>query len=212
MKIKQFTFNPFQENTYIIWDNTKECLIIDPGCYDDYEKKSIKSFILENKLKPVKLINTHCHIDHIFGNRFLMETWNINLHINNEDLPILLSANEVAKNYGFHNYEESPDPEIFLEDGFEIKFGESSLDVIFTPGHSPGHVCLLSKFHNFIIAGDVLFNGSIGRTDLPGGDFDTLIQTIQKKLMILEDETIVYCGHGPSTTIGKEKQSNPFLT
>ena len=91
MKIKQFTFNPFQENTYIIWDNTKECLIIDPGCYEDYEKKSIKSFILENKLKPVKLINTHCHIDHIFGNRFLMETWNINLHMNNEDLPILLS-------------------------------------------------------------------------------------------------------------------------
>ena len=120
MKIKQFTFNPFQENTYIIWDNTKECLIIDPGCYEDYEKKSIKSFILENKLKPVKLINTHCHIDHIFGNRFLMETWNINLHMNNEDLPILLSAHEVAKNYGFHNYEKSPDPKIFLEDGLEI--------------------------------------------------------------------------------------------
>ena len=212
MKIKQFTFNPFQENTYIIWDNTKECLIIDPGCYEDYEKKSIKSFILENKLKPVKLINTHCHIDHIFGNRFLMETWNINLHMNNEDLPILLSAHEVAKNYGFHNYEKSPDPEIFLEDGLEIKFGESSLEVLLTPGHSPGHICLLSKLHNFIIAGDVLFNGSIGRTDLPGGDFDTLIQSIQKKLMILENETIVYCGHGPSTTIGKEKQSNPFLT
>ena len=100
MKIKQFTFNPFQENTYIIWDNTKECLIIDPGCYEDYEKKSIKSFILENKLTPVKLINTHCHIDHIFGNRFLMETWDINLHMSNEDLPILLSAHEVAKNYG----------------------------------------------------------------------------------------------------------------
>lgn len=212
MKIKQFTFNPFQENTYIIWDNTKECLIIDPGCYEDYEKKSIKSFILENKLIPVKLINTHCHIDHIFGNRFLMETWNINLHMSNEDLPILLSAHEVAKNYGFHNYEESPVPEIFLEDGFEIKFGESSLDVLLTPGHSPGHICLLSKLHKFIIAGDVLFNGSIGRTDLPGGDFDTLLQSIQKKLMILEDETIVYCGHGPSTTIGKEKQSNPFLT
>ena len=212
MKIKQFTFNPFQENTYIIWDNTKECLIIDPGCYEDYEKKSIKSFILENKLKPVKLINTHCHIDHIFGNRFLIETWNINLHMSNKDLPILLSAHEVAKNYGFHNYEKSPYPEIFLEDGLEIKFGESSLEVLLTPGHSPGHICLLSKLHNFIIAGDVLFNGSIGRTDLPGGDFDTLIQSIQKKLMILEDETIVYCGHGPSTTIGKEKQSNPFLT
>ena len=137
MKIKQFTFNPFQENTYIIWDNTKECLIIDPGCYEDFEKKSLQAFIQENKLNPVKLINTHCHIDHIFGNKFSMETWNINLHMNNKDLPILLSARESAKNYGFQNFEESPNPKIFLEDGFEINFGESFLEVLFTPGHSP---------------------------------------------------------------------------
>ena len=211
MKIKQFTFNPFQENTYIIWDNTKECLIIDPGCYEDFEKKSLQAFIQENKLNPVKLINTHCHIDHIFGNKFSMETWNINLHMNNEDLPILLSARESAKNYGFQNFEESPNPNFFLEDGFEIKFGESFLEVLFTPGHSPGHICLYNKLNKFIIAGDVLFKGSIGRTDLTGGNFETIIHSINTKLMCLNDEVVIYSGHGPSTTIGEERKYNPFL-
>ena len=211
MKVKQFTFNPFQENTFVIWDETKECLIIDPGCYEKNEKEVLKSFIEENRLKPVKLINTHCHIDHIFGNKFSIDSWNIDLYINKLDLILLKDSETVARTYGFEHYEASPYPKHFIAEGDQIKFGNSKLDIIFTPGHAPGHICLLSKFYNFIIAGDVLFNNSIGRTDLPGGDFDTLIHSIQNKLMVLDNETIVYSGHGPSTTIGKEKQSNPFL-
>ena len=212
MNIKQFTFNTFQENTFLIWDETKECLIIDPGCYEKNEKEILKNFIEENRLKPIKLINTHCHIDHVFGNKFSIETWNLDLHIHKLDLILLENTENTARAYGFDHYEASPYPKHFLAEGDQVEFGNSKLDIIFTPGHSPGHICLSSKLNNFIISGDVLFNGSIGRTDLPGGDFDTLIQSIQKKIMILEDETIVYCGHGPSTTIGKEKQSNPFLT
>ena len=212
MKIKQFTFNPFKENTFLIWDESKECLIIDPGCYEKNEKEILKNFIEENRLIPVKLINTHCHIDHIFGNKFSSETWNIDLYINKLDLILLKDSENVACTYGFENYSTSPYPSYFLEEGDQVEFGNSKLDIIFTPGHAPGHICLHSKLDKFIIAGDVLFNGSIGRTDLPGGDFNTLIQSIQNKLMNLDDDTIVYCGHGPSTTIGKEKQSNPFLT
>ena len=212
MKIKQFTFNAFQENSFLIWDETKECLIIDPGCYEKNEKEILKNFIEENRLNPVKLINTHCHIDHIFGNKFSIDTWNIDLHINKLDLILLKDSDTIASTYGFENYEASPYPKYFLEEEGKVEFGNSILEIIFTPGHSPGHICLLNKLDNFIIAGDVLFNGSIGRTDLPGGDFNTLIQSIKNKLMILDDDTIVYCGHGPSTTIGKERHSNPFLT
>ena len=212
MKIKQFTFNPFQENTFLIWDETKECLIIDPGCYEKNEKEILKNFIEESKLKPIKLINTHCHIDHIFGNKFSIETWNIDLHMHKLDLVLLEDSETVANAYGFKHYEASPYPKHFIAEGDQVEFGNSKLDIIFTPGHAPGHICLLSKLDNFIIAGDVLFNGSIGRTDLPGGNFNTLMQSIQNKLLNLDDETKVYCGHGPSTTIKKEKQNNPFLT
>ena len=211
MKIKQLTFNPFQENTYIIWDDTKNCIIIDPGCYEEEERKNLVSFIEINEINPVKLINTHCHIDHILGNKFVSENWNIELHIHKLDLPLLENAGGIAQTYGFEKYEGSPYPQHFLKDGDLLKFGESKLEILFTPGHAPGHICLFSKEEKFIVAGDVLFNRSIGRTDLPGGDYDTLIDSIQKKLMVLEDETVVYCGHGPSTTIGKERETNPFL-
>ena len=211
MKVTALTFNQFQENTYIISDNTKECIIIDPGCYQDFERTELTDFIKNNNLKPVKLINTHCHIDHILGNKFVSEQWKLELYAHKEDLQLLTNAEAVAKMYGFKKYEGSPYPKHFLKEGDTLKFGASELEIIFAPGHAPGHICLLSKKEGFIIAGDVLFNGSIGRTDLPGGDYDTLIESIKTKLLPLDENTIVYCGHGPSTSIGKEKMNNPFL-
>ena len=211
MEIHQITFNTFQENTFILWDNTGDCIIIDPGCYEKNEELELVDFINKNNLNPVKLINTHCHIDHILGNKFVSEKWNLELYMHKTDLPLLKGAGDIAKMYGFENYRRSPYPKYFLEEGNVLEFGESKLEILFTPGHAPGHICLCSKEDKFIVAGDVLFNGSIGRTDLPGGDFDTLIASIKTKLFLLDSETVVYCGHGPSTTIGKEKLTNLFL-
>ena len=211
MEIHQITFNTFQENTFILWDNTGDCIIIDPGCYEKNEELELVDFINKNNLNPVKLINTHCHIDHILGNKFVSEKWDLELYMNKIDLPLLEGAGDIAKMYGFKNYKGSPYPKHYLEEGDILEFGESKLGILFTPGHAPGHICLFNKEEGFIVSGDVLFNGSIGRTDLPGGDFDTLIESIKTKLMTLQDETIVYCGHGPSTSIGKERLSNPFL-
>jgi len=211
MEINQITFNPFQENTFILWDETKECIIIDPGCYEKNEKEYLSNFIESNNLKPVKLINTHCHIDHILGNKFVSEKWNLELYMHKTDLPLLEGAGDIAKMYGFENYKGSPHPKHFLEEGDVLEFGESKLKILFTPGHAPGHICLYNKEDKFIVAGDVLFNGGIGRTDLPGGDYDTLINSIKTKLLCLQDDTEVFCGHGPSTSIGKERLSNPFL-
>jgi len=211
MEINQITFNPFQENTFILWDETKECIIIDPGCYEKNEKEYLSNFIESNNLKPVKLINTHCHIDHILGNKFVSEKWKIDLYMNKKDLPLLEGAGDIAKMYGFENYKGSPYPKYFLEEGDILEFGESKLEILFTPGHAPGHICLYNKEDKFIVSGDVLFNGGIGRTDLPGGNYDTLINSIKTKLLCLQDDTEVFCGHGPSTSIGKERLDNPFL-
>ena len=211
MEINQITFNPFQENTFILWDETKECIIIDPGCYEKDEKEYLSNFIESNNLKPVKLINTHCHIDHILGNKFVSEKWNLELYMHKTDLPLLEGARDIAKMYGFENYKGSPYPKYFLEEGDVLEFGESKLEILFTPGHAPGHICLYNKEDKFIVSGDVLFNGGIGRTDLPGGNYDTLINSIKTKLLCLQDDTEVFCGHGPSTSIGKERLSNPFL-
>ena len=211
MEIHKITFNTFQENTFILWDNTTDCIIIDPGCYERNEELLLVDFINKNNLNPVKLINTHCHIDHILGNKFVSEKWNLELYINKIDLPLLEGSGDIARMYGFENYKGSPYPKHYLEEGDILEFGESKLEILFTPGHAPGHICLFNKEEGFIVSGDVLFNGSIGRTDLIGGDFDTLIESIKTKLMTLQDETIVYCGHGPSTSIGRERLSNPFL-
>ena len=211
MKIKKLTFNNFMENTFIVYDQTKECIIIDPGCYSEEEKDKLLSFINSNKLKPTLLINTHCHIDHIFGNNFVNKIWDIELAINKLDLEILNSAHLVAQSYGFNNYEPSPLPSKYIKEGDFITFGQSKLKIIFTPGHAPGHISLYSQKDNFIISGDVLFMNSIGRTDLPGGDYEILIKTIKTKLLTLPEKTKVYCGHGPDTTIDNEKKNNPFL-
>jgi len=211
MNIKSFTFNPFQENTYIVYDATKECLIIDPGCYTDAERKELKAFIEEKGLTPVKLINTHCHIDHVLGNKFTSEQWDIQLYMHKEGLPILEKVEDVGKMYGLEDYEVSPYPKYFLAHKDTLTFGESSFEILFTPGHAPGHICLYSKENNVLISGDVIFQRSIGRTDLPGGDHNTLINSIITHLFPLLNETQIFCGHGPSTNLGYEKEHNPFL-
>ncbi|MBK8515461.1 MAG: MBL fold metallo-hydrolase [Saprospiraceae bacterium] len=210
MNIKSFTFNPFSENTYILFDDTKECIIIDPGCSDQSEQKVISEFISNKQLKPVKLINTHCHIDHILGNQFIANKYSLSLTAHKKEAPVLAFGTQTAMMYQIP-YDTSPDIELFIDEGEEVMFGHSSLKVLFTPGHSPASISLLSLDDKILIAGDVLFQGSIGRTDLPGGNFETLTRVIKSKYFILPDDIIVYPGHGDPTTIGVEKRTNPFL-
>ncbi|MES2138194.1 MAG: MBL fold metallo-hydrolase [Bacteroidota bacterium] len=210
ISIKSFIFGPFQENTYILYDETKECIIIDPGCYDNRERAELAGFIEDNKLKPVKLINTHCHLDHVFGNGFVADIYTLKLEINKQDLPVLDSYLMSAKMYGL-NAAPSPQPSVFLNEGDTISFGNSTLEILFTPGHSPGSITFYNREQELMIAGDVLFYGSIGRSDLPGGNSATLISSIKNKLIPLGDNYTVYSGHGPSTTIGFERMNNPFL-
>lgn len=208
--IKSFTFNAYQENTYLLFDETKECVIIDPGMYTGEEENQILRFIAEQKLKPVLLLNTHCHIDHVFGNKWVYDTYGLLPQFHEGELSVLSAVPSYAPQMGFR-YEVSPLPEIYLEEAGTVTFGNSSLDLIFAPGHSPAHLCFYSKADNFLIGGDVLFRGSIGRYDLPGGDFKTLFDSITTKLFPLPDDCTVYPGHGPSTTIGYEKRTNPYL-
>ena len=211
MQIQVFTFNQFFENTIIVFDKTKECVIIDPGCYTISEKDTLQKYISTNNLIPVKLINTHCHIDHILGNNFIAKTYDLELEMNANDMQLIKSSNEIAQLYGFTDYEMSPLPKKFLNEGDTLEFGNSQFKILFTPGHAPGHISLYSEKDGLLISGDVLFNNSIGRTDLPGGNYDLLIESIKNKILTLNDNTIVYCGHGPSTTIGNERLNNPFL-
>lgn len=211
MTIHSFTFNSFQENTYLVYDDTKECLIIDAGCFFPEEKKELTKFIEQNNLKPVKLINTHCHIDHVFGNKFVAEKYGLNLEMHKADLPILQTTEIVGRNYGMA-VEPSPLPAVFLEENDVVVFGKSELKVLHTPGHSPGSISFFSEKNKLVIVGDVLFRQSIGRYDFPGGDYETLMNSIRNKLFLLGDGVKVYSGHGPSTTIGFEKKNNPFLS
>ena len=211
MQIQVFTFNQFFENTIIVFDKTKECVIIDPGCYTISEKDTLQKYISINNLIPVKLINTHCHIDHILGNNFIAKTYDLELEMNANDMELIKSSNEIAQLYGFTDYEMSPLPKKFLNEGDTLEFGNSQFKILFTPGHAPGHISLYSEKDSLLISGDILFNNSIGRTDLPGGNYDLLIESIKNKILTLNDNTIVYCGHGPSTTIGNERLNNPFL-
>lgn len=209
IQIQNFVFNPFMENTYVLYDETKEAIVIDPGCYEQAEKDELTDFVEANELKVVKLINTHCHIDHVFGNAFIKKKYGVTLTIHKEDEATLKAVEVYAPAYGFQNFENA-EAEEFYDEGDQVIFGNSTLDVYFTPGHAPGHVVLVNQEQNICIGGDVLFDGSIGRTDLPGGDFDTLIKSIHEKVFALNDDTVVYSGHGGTTTVGKEKVSNPF--
>jgi len=209
--IKQFTFNPYKENTYILYDETRECVIIDPGIYDAQEQNLFVQKVKELNLKPVLLLNTHCHIDHVFGNKFVFDNWSLKPRFHIGELPVLQAVPGYAPQMGL-NYELSPEPEVFLEETGRLTFGNSTLELIFAPGHSPAHLCFYAEEDQFLIGGDVLFYNSIGRTDLPGGNHEQLLNNIREKLFILPDQVTVYPGHGPSTTIGFEKQNNPFLT
>ena len=209
ISIKSFVFNPFSENTYVISDETKECAIIDPGCGNAEEQSAITDYIEEAELKPVLILNTHCHIDHVLGNDFLSAKYNLPVTLCKKDLETLKAVSAYAPSYGFPDYKEVDNLE-FIEEGDMVSFGNSELETLFVPGHSAGHIAFVSKKQNICFSGDVLFDGSIGRTDLPGGNFDVLISSIHDKLFTLDDKTVVFSGHGNSTTIEKEKSTNPF--
>tara|TARA_B100001758_G_C18357794_1_gene583777 strand:+ start:83 stop:721 length:639 start_codon:yes stop_codon:yes gene_type:complete len=211
MNIRTFTFNPFQENTYVIYEDHNDCIIVDPGCYTNEEENELSDFIKSKRLKPTKLINTHCHIDHVLGNKFVQERWGIDLYINKLEIPILESANDIAVNYGFNNYLHCKYPKYFIDEKTIIKLNNTYFQILFTPGHSPGHICLYNKKENILIGGDLIFKESVGRTDLPGGDYNTLIKSIKEKILVLNDKTKIYCGHGSSTILKWEKEHNPFL-
>jgi hydroxyacylglutathione hydrolase len=210
INIKTFYFNDLRECTYVVWDDTNECVIVDPGCHSATEKERLKNFIEEKGLKPVKLLNTHGHFDHIMGNSFVSGQWNLKTYIHPEDKPHLERAVNYCEMFGY-TIEQPPLDTIDLEEGEEIGFGESVLKVMHTPGHTRGGVSFYSEKDRFVITGDSLFAGSIGRTDLPGGDYDMLMKSLLDKLVKLGDDFSVYPGHGPGTTIGDEKASNPFL-
>jgi hydroxyacylglutathione hydrolase len=210
-QVHVLTQNPFAENTCIVFDERRECVIFDPGCYTAAERAELRGFIEQNGLKPVRLINTHCHLDHVFGNAFVADTWGLTLEIHAGELPVLERLEDVARMYGIPQVQPSPAPGRFIEAGEIIRFGDTELRTLFTPGHSPASISFYCEKDQFVIAGDVLFFESIGRYDLPGGDFDTLIGSIHTQLFTLPDETLVYPGHGPTTTIRHEREYNPFL-
>jgi glyoxylase-like metal-dependent hydrolase (beta-lactamase superfamily II) len=209
-QIKVFTFNPVQENTYLLYNEHNECIIIDPGCYYDHEKDELQSFINTNKLQPKILLNTHCHLDHVFGNKFIAEEYNLKLKAHALEQPVLemAPASGLMFNLPFDSYMGEI---IFLEEGDVVSLRDDELKVIHAPGHSPGSVCFYCEKQKFIIGGDVLFKNSIGRTDLPYGSHEDLIRNIKEKLFKLPEDVIVYSGHGPTTTIGEEMESNPYL-
>lgn len=209
-QIKVFTFNPVQENTYLLYNEQKECIIIDPGCYFDDEKDKLKSFVNLNKLHPKLLLNTHCHLDHVFGNKFIAEEYKLVLKTHPLEKQVLemAPASGLMFNLPFDSYQGEV---IYLQEGDVVSLGDDELKVIHAPGHSPGSICFYCEKQKFIIGGDVLFQNSIGRTDLPLGNHEALLKNIREKLFILPDDITVYPGHGEPTTIGHEKKENPFL-
>ncbi len=210
LQLQSFVFSPIQENTYVLYNEHKECAIIDPGCYFDEEKQALKNFIHDNGLKPLLLLNTHCHLDHVFGNKFIAETYGLTLYLHEKEKQVLSFAptSGLMYNMPFDNYAGEY---ILLKEGDKVSLGSDELLVIEAPGHSPGSICFYCKKQHFVIGGDVLFQRSVGRSDLPGGNPQTLLDSIREKLFVLPDETKVYSGHGPVTSIGEEKKSNPFL-
>jgi hydroxyacylglutathione hydrolase len=216
LTVKTFEFNPVQENTYVVSNQKDACWIIDPGCYFGSERTILQEYIEQQGLSPRMLLNTHCHLDHVFGNKFVSETWDLPLHLHEKEVEVLSWAPEMGQRWGmpFENYRGEF---VFLTPGQSVTLGHGDgdedhrLSILFLPGHSPGSLGFYSAAGGFLIGGDVLFRESIGRTDLPGGDQPTLLRSIREQLLPLPDETIVYPGHGEPTTMGWEKAHNPFL-
>ncbi|WP_345953929.1 MBL fold metallo-hydrolase [Mucilaginibacter sp. PAMB04168] len=208
--IRAFSNNPYQENTYILYDDSGECAIIDPGMYTAAEQNAVVNFISSNQLKPVLLLNTHCHIDHVLGNKFVFDQYGLKPQFHEGELVVLQAMPVWAQQSGIR-YELSPLPDTYLPESGTITFGNTTLELIFAPGHSPAHLCFYSKDDALLVGGDVLFSGSIGRTDLPGGNHTQLLQNIREKLFTLPSNVVVYPGHGPETTIGLERETNPFF-
>lgn len=210
LKVHSFTFNAFQENTYIVSDEDGNCAIFDPGMSGPKEEKTLTSYIEDNNLTPIALYNTHCHIDHVLGNKFIHDTYGLMPNFHEGELPLLVTVENIAPMYGFR-YDTSPIPQTFLQEGDHILIGKNTLKALLVPGHSPAHLCFYSEAQGFIIGGDVLFKNSIGRTDLPGGNHEQLVENIKQKIYTLPESTIIYPGHGPFTTVGFEKTTNPFI-
>jgi len=211
IEIQYFAVNPLQENTYLLINEKKDCIIIDPGCYFEEERKELLEYIEKEGLNVTRLLNTHCHFDHIFGNRLVANTYQVGLEIHRLEQAVLDRSPQVGVMYNIP-FEPSPMPARYIEEGEKILFGQHELEVLFTPGHSPGSISFYCAEEGFVISGDVLFYQSIGRTDLPGGHHETLLNSIRQQLFVLPDGVKVYPGHGQPTTIGFEKQHNPFLS
>src|SRR5664279_1376689 len=210
LTVKRFIFDPIQENTYVVYHGKDACAVIDPGCYFAEEKQSLATWLKESHLHPNLLLNTHCHLDHVFGNKWVAEQYLLELQMGEKELWTFRIAPESGMRWSmpFENYAGNI---IFLKEGDKVNMGDDSLEVFFTPGHSPGHIVFYNRKQGFVISGDLLFRMGIGRSDLPGGDAALLLESIHQKLMVLPDDTIVYPGHGEPTTIGYEKENNPFL-
>ncbi len=207
--VQSFIFGPFQENTYVVYDESTKGAIVDPGCYHPQEQAKLVEFVESKGLQIEMIVNTHCHIDHVLGNQFTKTHFGVPLLIPEKEIETYRSVKVYAANYGFPGYQEA-EVDGYLTANEPLNIGNNQWEVIFVPGHSPGHLAFYHPQAKICLAGDVLFNGSIGRTDLPGGDYQTLIDSIQGEIFKLDDEVVVYSGHGPVTTVGHEKKTNPF--
>jgi hydroxyacylglutathione hydrolase len=209
--IKKFVFNPFSENSYVVWDEkTNEGMIVDPGCYNSSEERELADFVGDRNIFIKYLIITHCHIDHILGCKFVKDKYSPIFLVPQEDLPLLKEAEQQASAFGLEMV-RAPLPDEYLDESSEIELGNSTVKILFTPGHSPGEHCLYFEKESFCLTGDVLFQNSIGRSDLWRGDYSVLLKSIRNKLFTLPDEVTIYPGHGENSKIGIEKRENLFL-
>lgn len=212
MQIQTFVFNHFGQNTYLVIDEqTKECVVIDPGCFFDEEKQKLISYIQTNKYILTKIVFTHCHLDHAFGARSIANAFpNIGIYAHKNESVFIDDAINQSLRFGI-TMEQPPKITNYVSDGDIVEIGSHKFFAIHVPGHSPGSICYYNAEHKVIFCGDVLFAGSIGRSDLPGGNHEQLIEGITKKLMILPDDVTVYSGHGPTTSILVERDTNPYF-